>query len=94
MERYQYGERNQTRMGTVGWACVAAAVVASEVFFEESLSHAVGRGLDNPRYRPLVLGSMAVVNLHLLRALPRHIDPLVGIEMAGKKALEVYRHVK
>lgn len=94
MERYRYDDKNQTRLGTIGWLAVGATVLAAEVCLEESLTHAFGRGLDSSRYRPLVLGAMAVTNLHLLRLLPHNLDPIYAIEKVGKLGLEVYRHVK
>ena len=67
--------RNETKLGTLGWMGVGASVLAAELLFEESLTHAFKRGLDNPRTKYLVLGGMAVTNLHLLGLMPRPIDP-------------------
>lgn len=85
--------RNETKLGTLGWMGVGAAVLAAEVLLEESLTHAFKRGLDNPRTRAVVLGGLAVTNLHLLGLMPRHIDPFYVAEKVGKAGLEVYRHV-
>lgn len=93
MERYQYGERNQTRTGTLGWVGVGAAVLAAEIICEESLTHAFRRGLDSNRYRPFLLGGMAITALHLCDKLPTACDPFVIAEKIGKAGLEVYRQV-
>lgn len=84
MERCKYGERNQTNVGILGWASIACAVVAFDGMAEETLSHAFKRGLDNPKYRPVVLGALAITNLHLLGLLPRPIDPFNHIESLFK----------
>lgn len=85
--------RNETKTGLLGWGLVGAAVIGAEVIFEESLTHAFRRGLDNPKYRPYMLGALAVTSLHLMDRLPRPVDPFILIEAVGKTALEVYRNI-
>ena len=95
MERYQYGERNQTRTGTLGWVGVGAAVLAAEIICEESLTHAFRRGLDSNRYRPFLLGGMAITSLHLLDLLPSSVDPYRYLEVglkAGQNLVRQTRH--
>jgi hypothetical protein len=89
--RPDHETHNLTRQGTIGWLLVGATVVGAEVYFEESLTHAFQRGLDNPRYRPLVLGGLAVTVLHLTRLLPRPADPFYLIEASAHKVQDAYR---
>lgn len=78
---------NESRHGTYGWIALAGIVALADVYLEETLSHAFGRGLDHPKYRPYVLGALAVTNLHLLRVLPEPVDPFPYIISAAKKVL-------
>ena len=93
MERYNYGEKNQTKLGSLGWLAIGAVALAWDVWGEETLTHAYRRGLDNPRTRALVLGGTALTVLHLTDNIPRSIDPYYALEKVGKAGLEVYRHV-
>jgi hypothetical protein len=65
----------QRHIGNVGWAVVGATVLAWDVMAPETLSAAFGRGLDNPRTRPLVIGGLAITGAHLMRAIPERYDP-------------------
>jgi hypothetical protein len=67
--------RNETHIGTLGWAAIGAFVVAWDVKCEESLTHAFRRGYNNPRIRPLLLGAVAITLAHLIDAIPHQIDP-------------------
>lgn len=86
--------RNETKLGTLSWLAVGATVLGAEILGEESLTHAFRRGLANDRYRPILLGGMAITALHLMDKLPKPADPFVMIEAVGKAGLEAYRHIK
>jgi len=80
--------RNETALGTLSWIGLGAYVALADRYVEESLTHAFRRGLDNPRYRPVLLGGMVITCLHLLDALPRPVDPYYAVEKLGKTVLK------
>jgi hypothetical protein len=70
--------RNETHIGTLGLVAIIGSVVLWDVYAEETISHAYGRYLDNPRTRLAAVGLLAITGAHLLRALPHHpieLDP-------------------
>lgn len=67
--------RNETNLGTIGWAVTLIGAALWDVCAEESLTHAFRRGLENRHTRPIVLGSLALINAHLLHVIPERIDP-------------------
>lgn len=94
MERFRYAEKNDTRMGTVGWGLLAAGVVAWDIYASETLTHAARRGLADRRARPIIMGAVALTSLHLLDRMPTNaVDPFVVAEKLSKAALEVYRQI-
>lgn len=72
-----YETHNQTKMGTLGWAGMAAYVIAWDVLAEETLTHAAHRGLDGRVCRLATYGAVAYFGAHLLRVIPEHLDPLM-----------------
>jgi hypothetical protein len=80
----------QRHIGNIGWAVVGATVLAWDVAAPETLSAAFGRGLDNPRTRPLVIGGLAITGAHLMRVIPERYDPFhyvthfLGDKLHGK----------
>lgn len=71
-------ERNEGHSGTYGWAAIGLFVLAFDYLSEESLTHAFHRGIENPRSRAFVLGTLAVTSLHLLDLIPHspvELDP-------------------
>lgn len=66
---------NHEHIGSIGWLSLAAGVVAWDLTQEETLTNAFRRGYENPHYRPLILGAMAVTAAHLIGAIPEEIDP-------------------
>jgi len=66
---------NHEKQGTLFWAGLAAYVALCDVFGKETLTHAFGRGLENPRTRPFVVGALGITALHLLKVIPVEADP-------------------
>jgi len=64
-------------IGHLGWAALAAGVIAWDVLAEETLSSAFRRGLDNNHLRPLVVGAWALTTCHLMGVLPERVDPFL-----------------
>lgn len=72
--------------GTLGWCCIAGFVIAFDMFSEETLSHAVERGLENKYSRPWVLGALALTGAHLSGMLPEQVDPFKRTLLYFKKS--------
>lgn len=66
---------NREHSGTVGWAAIAAGVLAWDILADETLTSAFKRGASNERTRPYVVGALGVTALHLMGAIPRDLDP-------------------
>lgn len=64
------------RASTVGWAGIAASVIAYDVAVsrDEQLTTRCHEALDGPHKR-LVQAGIVVTALHLLRLLPETVDP-------------------
>jgi len=67
----------ESHIGTVGWACIGAFVVAWDVYAPETLSGAVDRALEHPVGKYAAIGGVAVTGAHLLNLLPEQVDPFV-----------------
>jgi hypothetical protein len=70
------------RSGTLGWALVAAGVLAWDLAAPETLSEAFHRVNSRPAGRVMVAGVWVVLTLHLFGKLPKPVDPLHAVAMA------------
>jgi hypothetical protein len=85
--------RNDTHVGSLGWAGIAGFVLWFDTTRSESLSHAFKRGLENERSRPLMYAALGITALHLLDKIPHapiELDPFyaasnLAIDMVVKR---------
>lgn len=61
--------------GVKKWAALAATVIALEVIGEETLTGACHRALDHKVGQYVVPFALGFTAAHLLRVIPREIDP-------------------
>lgn len=67
--------KNETNIGSVGWALLAGGVFLWDKLAEESLTHAFQRGIHNSQSRAFCVGALAVTAAHLLDVIPHKVDP-------------------
>ena len=65
---------NKEHAGSYGWAGIGLGVITFDLLAPESLSHAFQRGMDS-KYRPVMLGALAITAAHLLDIIPDQYDP-------------------
>ena len=74
---------NSDTCGNLGWACLAAGVVAWDIFAKETLSEAVDRSLLHNR--AATLGAIAITSAHLANLIPEKIDPFHQATVLARK---------
>lgn len=66
--------RNESHIGTAGWAVLIGGVILWDYFAPETLSGAVDRALES--HRAVTIGAIAITGAHLLNILPPELDPI------------------
>jgi len=77
--------------GTIGWAALAAAVLAWDLLAPETLSDAFGRGCASQPRRAITIGAWVILTAHLFDVLPERADPLHRAWVAGARARQAAR---
>lgn len=71
----------------IGWAAIAAGVLAWDLFAPETLSEGVDRALE--RHKVSTAAAIGFTAAHLANLLPESVDP---IHQFGKRARGAIRH--
>lgn len=78
------------RPSAMMWAGLGAAITAYELLApdQETLSEYLDPHLERPLKRALITGAIGVTALHLVNALPNHLDPF---EQGLSKIRQAYK---
>lgn len=75
------------RNGAIGWAALAAGVLAWDLMAEETLTGAFRRARQHPAGLAAVAVTWGILTAHLFGALPRRMDPFVVIAIRKRVTL-------
>ena len=69
-------ETLKNHAGTIGWAGLAAYVIAWDILAPETLSSAVDRALDHNVMKYLAFATGGIISAHLFNIVPERYDPI------------------